>query len=88
MLVGETYSGKTSCINVLSKALTSLSQTNKLYESVISYTLNPKAVEQGQLYGCFDPVSYEWTDGVLPWIVRKCVSESPPGQRQWIIFDG
>ena len=66
MLVGGPFSGKTKVLEVLADALTLLNTRGQMDEFKTSYrVVNPKAITMGELFGQFDPVSHEWTDGVV-----------------------
>ena len=64
MVVGEPLGGKTQGWQVLADALSDLHASGSYPEFKTVYRIiNPKSITMGQLYGCFDPVSHEWTDG-------------------------
>lgn len=73
MLVGPSGGGKTSNLNVLKNSLTQLLEDG--YYKVHTHTLNPKSITMDQLYGCYNDLTKEWTDGVIAFMFRNVIRD-------------
>ncbi|XP_071611851.1 dynein axonemal heavy chain 1 [Heliangelus exortis] len=91
MLVGPTGSGKTKSYEVLAAAMTSLkgqpAASGGNYEAVRYFVLNPKSITMGQLYGEFNLLTHEWTDGILSSLIRRGAAATDT-IKKWYMFDG
>uniref|UniRef100_A0A663EWI5 Dynein heavy chain hydrolytic ATP-binding dynein motor region domain-containing protein n=1 Tax=Aquila chrysaetos chrysaetos TaxID=223781 RepID=A0A663EWI5_AQUCH len=91
MLVGPTGSGKTKSYEVLAAAMTSLkgqpAASGGNYEAVSYFVLNPKSITMGQLYGEFNLLTHEWTDGILSSLIRQGAAATDTSKK-WYMFDG
>jgi dynein heavy chain len=102
MYVGMPFAGKTSCWKTMAHAMGLLHERfpdDDRWCRTHVVVQNPKSITMGQLYGQFDPVSHEWTDGVLAINYRNCAMNQNRGaypmptdvckaDRKWMMFDG
>jgi dynein heavy chain len=82
MVVGPTGGGKSVVINTLCQAQTKLGLMTRLY------TMNPKACSVIELYGILDPITRDWTDGLLSHIFREINKPTEKNERRYVLFDG
>jgi dynein heavy chain len=86
MIVGPTGGGKSLVLETLKNSRLVAMQT-----TVKMYMVNPKAQPLKELYGEMDPVTRDWTDGILSKLFRECNEPLAPGKEnevRWIIYDG
>jgi len=65
MIIGDAGSCKSSCYKLLAAALTSVEEGGGRERGASYRVINPKSVTMDRLYGCFDPETREWSDGLL-----------------------
>ncbi len=86
MIVGPTGGGKSLVLDTLKNAR--LASENIVVKMSV---LNPKAQPLNELYGEMDPVTRDWTDGILSKLFRELNDVLPPGKEnemRWIVYDG
>ena len=87
MIVGPTGGGKTVVLDTLKAARLKAEGVVVKY-----YVINPKAQPLNELYGVMDPVTRDWTDGILSKLFRELNEPLPKGKEneimRWIIYDG
>ncbi|XP_050519336.1 dynein axonemal heavy chain 6 [Diabrotica virgifera virgifera] len=90
MLVGPTGGGKSEILKTLNRTLTRMHHNGikgPQFRPVRTYTMNPKAITAGELYGEINPFTLEWKDGLMGITMRTAVGFTTE-EHQWIICDG
>ena len=90
MIVGKTGAGKSEAWKCLQRTLGKLHAQfpkEEHYAKVHVHTINPLALSNDEMYGCFDAATHEWQDGILARLMRNVCKDESLDQK-WILFDG
>ena len=93
MTVGPTGGGKSCCQRALQSAMGALKTASHpdpaMAQDVKTYVFNPKCITMGELYGEFNALTQEWTDGIASTMIRTAVTlTGDSDDSQWVVFDG
>ena len=79
MVVGPTGGGKTTVIDTLADSV-----PESIGINVKMVVMNPKAQTCAQLYGVMDPVTRDWTDGILSKAFREMNGPAKSGEMRCV----
>ncbi|KAI8914343.1 dynein heavy chain and region D6 of dynein motor-domain-containing protein [Gorgonomyces haynaldii] len=80
-IIGNAGTGKSQIWKMLSKTYIQMGK------KCTTYDINPKAVSTDDLFGCINPATREWKDGLFSCILREMAS-APNNDPKWMILDG
>ena len=87
MLVGDTWSGKSTCWKVLQGALNRLKKkSSKKYFGAKIYVINPKSISINELFGSYN-LANEWADGIFTTELKNALNDTKV-EEKWLILDG
>ena len=84
-VLGPTGSGKTTAIGCLRKTLAK-TQQGEGSKQIHEVRVNAKCMTMGELYGCYDPHTHEWTTGVFSALWAKH-NTSKNAHSAWLVLD-
>ena len=92
MLVGPAAGGKSTVLSTLRESLSALhaaGSSDGSHQKVHTVVFNPKCVSMGELYGEFNALTQEWTDGLASFFIRQAVTDTAESaELRWTVFDG
>ena len=90
MQVGPSGGGKTCMARCIAEAMGKLRQEGSPdieHQVTHTYCLNPKSISMGELYGNYNLMTNEWTDGLGSTIIRNANGDTSD-DKKFVVFDG